>query len=91
MALALARVENAEVKQYVLLIPVLLLLGLACAALLNVALRAATRRISQKQARAQVWYSGALLVAAIAWITVSGYLGLLTSSFVLRLMSWETE
>jgi hypothetical protein len=84
---AFAQLAGSGAREYALLIPVCLLLGLACAALLNTMGRPAFAHITARPASSHSWYLGTFYVAVFAWMVSVGLFGILTASLISRFVS----
>jgi hypothetical protein len=85
-AAAFAKAAGGGTRQYVLLIPVSLLLGLACAALLQMMRRMADAHITARPTPSRSWYLRTFYVAVFAWMVAAGLFGMLAASLIWRLV-----
>jgi hypothetical protein len=83
-ALAFGQAAGAGIRQYGLLIPAALLLGLVCAALLNTMRTVAYAHITARPAPSRGWYLRAFYVAVLAWMVAAGVFGIVVASVITR-------
>ena len=86
-AAAFAKAEGGGTTHYVVLLPVSLLLGLACATLLNLMRNMAYAHIIARPTPSRSWHLPTFYVAVFACMVAAGLFGLLAASLVWRLVS----
>jgi hypothetical protein len=84
--IAFGKAAGVGTSQYVVIVPISLLLGVACAALLNMIGRTAYAQITAPSARLHNWYLPSFYVAVLGWMVAVGILGVLAASFISRLV-----
>jgi hypothetical protein len=85
-AAAFAQAAGGGTRQYVVLLPVSLLLGLECATLLNMMRSTAYAHITARPAPSRSWYLRTFYVVVFAWMVAAGLIGMLAASLIWRLV-----
>lgn len=85
-AIAFGKAAAFGMREYLVLVPTSLVLGFACAALLNMMRRTAHSQLTALPPGTRNWYLPPFYVAVIVWMVAAGILGVLLASFVARLI-----
>ena len=85
-AFSYAKVQDAGVRAWALVIPLSVMIGVACACVLEIARARVAAHVTRTSGSVPGWFSHALYVAAMVWMVVAWVLGLLISAAVLRLL-----